>query len=127
MVFTPNPDRLSSVSERASVTSSRLPAEGSSIIAPKGLFRALESEPGKRYIWSGSHRAAGETTKPTERSPVPTRDRLLATRGLKTLRTGQRFFEGFEYLRTVTGSATTTASLPKVGAFSTSRGHTELV
>ena len=44
------------------------------------------------------HRACGETTKPIERSHIPTRDRLRSSRGLKTLATGQRFFEGFEAL-----------------------------
>ena len=43
------------------------------------------------------------TTKPIERSHVPTRDRLRASRGLKTLRTGQRFLEGFECVRAVRG------------------------
>jgi len=38
----------------------------------------------------------GETTKPIERSHIATRDRLRASRGLKTTATGQRFFEGFE-------------------------------
>jgi transposase-like protein len=44
---------------------------------------------------TGVHRARGETTKPIERSHIFTRDRLRAARGLKTLVTGQRFFEGF--------------------------------
>ncbi len=30
---------------------------------------------------------------------MPTRDRLRSSRGLKTLTTGQRFFEGFETLQ----------------------------
>src|SRR5262249_22037042 len=51
------------------------------------------------HIRTGLHRARGETTKPIERSHVVTRDRLRASRGLKTLATGQRFFEGFEALR----------------------------
>jgi len=34
---------------------------------------------------------------------VPTRDRLRASRALKTLRTGQRFLEGFECLRALRG------------------------
>jgi transposase-like protein len=45
---------------------------------------------------TGLHRARGETTKPIARSHVVTRDRLRASRGLKTLVTGQRFCEGFE-------------------------------
>ena len=45
---------------------------------------------------TGLHRARGETTKCVERSHIPTRDRLRSSRGLKTLATGQRFFEGFE-------------------------------
>ena len=42
------------------------------------------------HVRSGLHRANGVTTKAIERSHVPTRDRLRASRGLKTLRTGQR-------------------------------------
>src|SRR5262249_60718101 len=36
------------------------------------------------------------TTQPVERSHVPTRDRLRGGRGLRTVRTGQRFLESFE-------------------------------
>lgn len=54
--------------------------------------------PEAAHIRTGLHRARGETTKPIERSPVFTRDRLRPARGLKTLATGQRFFEGFEAL-----------------------------
>jgi len=54
--------------------------------------------PEATHIRTGLHRATGETTKPIERSHVPTRDRLRGSRGLKTRRTGQRFFEGFEAL-----------------------------
>jgi len=50
------------------------------------------------HVRSGLHRADGVTTKPIERSHVPTRDRLRSSRGLKTVRTGQRFLEGFECL-----------------------------
>jgi putative transposase len=52
---------------------------------------------------AGFHRASGVTTKPIERSHIPTRDRLRSSRGLKTLRTGQRFLEGFEGLRALRG------------------------
>ncbi len=52
--------------------------------------------PEATHVRTGLHRAQGETTKPIERSHVPTRDRLRSTRGIKTLETGQRFFEGFE-------------------------------
>jgi putative transposase len=55
--------------------------------------------PDAQHIRTGLHRATGETTKPIERSHVPTRDRLRAARGLKTVPTGQRFFEGFEALQ----------------------------
>src|SRR5262244_1726901 len=48
-----------------------------------------------RHIRTGLHRARGETTKPIERSHVPTRDRLRCSRGLKTIATGQRFLECF--------------------------------
>ena len=54
--------------------------------------------PEAQHIRTGIHRARGETTKPIERSHVPTRDRLRASRGIKTLATGQRIFEGFEAL-----------------------------
>jgi hypothetical protein len=47
--------------------------------------------PTAMHVRSGLHRASGETTKPIERSHVPTRDRLRSSRGLKTLGTGQRF------------------------------------
>jgi len=51
--------------------------------------------PSAAHIRSGLHRLTGETTKPIERSHVPIRDRLRSSRALKTLRTGQRFLEGF--------------------------------
>ena len=51
------------------------------------------------HVRTGLHRVRGETTKPIERSHIPTRDRLRSSRGLKTLATGQRFFEGFEALQ----------------------------
>ena len=54
--------------------------------------------PEAEHVRTGLHRASGETTKPIERSHVFTRDKLRASRGLKTLPTGQRFFEGFEAL-----------------------------
>jgi transposase-like protein len=54
--------------------------------------------PEAEHVRTGLHRASGETTKPIERSHVATRDRLRASRGLKSLDTGQRFFEGFEAL-----------------------------
>ncbi|MGH2350250.1 MAG: DDE-type integrase/transposase/recombinase [Chloroflexota bacterium] len=50
------------------------------------------------HVRTGLHRARGETTIPIERSHVPTRDRLRSSRGLPTLATGQRCFEGFEAL-----------------------------
>ena len=52
--------------------------------------------PQAEHIRTGLHRACGETTKPVERSHVFTRDRLRASRGIKTLAAGQRFLEGFE-------------------------------
>jgi transposase-like protein len=59
--------------------------------------------PTAAHIRSGLHRMTGETTKPIERSHVPTRDRLRSSRGLKTLQTGQRFLEGFECLHALRG------------------------
>ena len=54
--------------------------------------------PEVEHVRTGLHRTRGETTKPIERSHVFVRDRLHASRGVKTLATGQRFFEGFEAL-----------------------------
>jgi hypothetical protein len=51
------------------------------------------------HIRTGLHRLTGETTKPIERSHIATRDRLRASRGLKTTATGQQFLEGFEALQ----------------------------
>jgi putative transposase len=56
------------------------------------------SIPLARHVRTGLHRRRGYTTQPVERSHVPTRDRLRGTRGLRTVRTGQRFLEGFEAL-----------------------------
>jgi transposase-like protein len=55
------------------------------------------------HIRTELYRATGQTTTPIERSHVPTRDRLRSSRGLKTLRTGQQFLEGFECLRALRG------------------------
>jgi transposase, IS6 family len=57
--------------------------------------------PEATHVRTGLHRAHGATTKPIERSHIATRDRLRSSRGLKTVRTGQRFFEGFEALQTL--------------------------
>src|SRR5438132_13018535 len=54
------------------------------------------SVPTAVHVRSGLHRANGVTTKPIECSHVATRDRLRASRGLKSLRTGQGFLAGFE-------------------------------
>jgi putative transposase len=54
--------------------------------------------PEATQVRTGLHRAHGETTKSIERSHIPTRDRLRASRGLKTTATGLRFFQGFEAL-----------------------------
>jgi transposase-like protein len=54
--------------------------------------------PFARHVRTGLHRCRGYTTQPVERSHVPTRHRLRATRGLRTVRTGQRFLESFEAL-----------------------------
>jgi putative transposase len=73
------------------------------------------------HIRSGLHRATGETAKPIERSHVPTRDRLRSARGLKTLRTGQRFLEGFECLRALRGGHVQLADLLPTFSASTNR------
>jgi hypothetical protein len=77
------------------------------------------------HVRSGLHRANGVTTKPIERSHVPTRDRLRASRGLKTLHTGQRFLEGFECLRALRGGLIRLADL--LPAFSASASVQEHV
>jgi hypothetical protein len=46
-----------------------------------------------------------------ERSHIPTRDRLRSSRGLKTLVTGQRFFDGFEALHALRRGHTWLAQL----------------
>jgi transposase, IS6 family len=62
-----------------------------------------ETIPDAVHIRTGLHRARGETTKRIERSHVATRDRLRASRGLKLVRTGQRFLDGFEALWALRG------------------------
>jgi transposase-like protein len=58
--------------------------------------KAQQNLPYSQYIRTGLHRPGGETTKPIEHSHIATRDRLRASRGLKTTATGQRFLDGFE-------------------------------
>jgi hypothetical protein len=48
-----------------------------------------------RHVRTGLQRRCGYTTQPIEHSHVPTRDRLRGGRGLRTVRTGQRFLESF--------------------------------
>jgi IS6 family transposase len=57
--------------------------------------------PFARHVCTGLHRRRGYTTQPIERSQVPARDRFRNTRGLRTVRTGQRFVESFEALHTL--------------------------
>src|SRR5438105_99984 len=65
-------------------------------------MKALEHIwPDVRHRRSGLYRARGVTTKPIERSHIPTRDRLRNSRGLKTIASAQRFLEGFEALYAV--------------------------
>jgi transposase-like protein len=79
-------------------------------------------------IRSGLHRANGVTTKPIERSHVPTRDRLRSSRGLKTVRTGQRFLEGFECLRALWGGHVQLADvLPTLSASISRQDHMRTV
>src|SRR5437762_7038724 len=77
----------------------------------KGIQRIV---PTAVHIRSGLHRVTGETTKAIERSHVPTRDRLRVSRGLKTVRTGQRFLEGFECLRALRGGHIRLADVARV-------------
>ena len=80
------------------------------------------------HLRSGLHRANGVATKPIERSHVPTRDRPRASRGLKTLRTGQRFLEGFECLRALRGGHIRLADvLPGYAAAASRRDHVRTV
>jgi|GEM_PF-219226 len=67
--------------------------------------------PGAEHVRTGLHRARGETTKAIERSHVFTRDRLRGARGVKTLATGQRFFEAFEALHALRRGHTRLAHL----------------
>jgi transposase-like protein len=86
------------------------------------------SVPTAVHIRSGLHRATEETTKPIERGHVPTRDRLRASRGLKTLRTGQRFLEGFECLRALRGGHIRLADLlPAFSASASPQDHVRTV
>jgi hypothetical protein len=55
--------------------------------------------PRAQHIRTGLHRRKGETSKSIERSHVAIRDRLRSSRGLKTVRAGQRFLEGFEAMQ----------------------------
>jgi transposase-like protein len=52
--------------------------------------------PFARHVRTGLQRRRGYTTQSVERSHVPTHDRLRGGRGLRTVRTGQRFLESFE-------------------------------
>jgi transposase-like protein len=80
--------------------------------------------PSAVHTRSGLHRVTGETTKPIERSHVPLRDRLRASRGLKTLRTGQRFLEGFECPRAIRGGHILLADiLPGLSASGSRHDH----
>jgi hypothetical protein len=79
------------------------------------------------HIRSGLHRLSGETTKAIERSHVPTRDRLRSSRGLKTLRTGQRFLEGFECLRPWIGHNRLADLLPTFSDAVSSHAHVRTV
>jgi transposase-like protein len=54
--------------------------------------------PFARHVRTGLHRRRGYTTQPIERSHVPIRDRLRGGRGLRTVRTGQRFLESLAAL-----------------------------
>ncbi len=67
--------------------------------------------PEAEHVRTGLHRARGETTKAVERSHVFVRDRLRGARGVKTLATGQRFFEGFEALHALRRGYTCLAAL----------------
>jgi hypothetical protein len=70
------------------------------------------------------HRASGETTQPVERSHVPTREERKRSRGLKTLRTGQYFFEGFECLRALRGGRVRPSNvLPALSASASPHEH----
>jgi hypothetical protein len=80
------------------------------------------------HIRSGLHRVTGEITKPIERSHVPTRDRLRASHGLKTMHTGQRFLEGFECLRALRGGHIRLADLlPAFSAAASRHDHVRTV
>jgi transposase-like protein len=52
-------------------------------------------------VWTGLHRAGGETTQPIERSHALVKDRVRPMRGLQSVRTGQRVMEGIEVARAI--------------------------
>ncbi len=81
---------------RTSVTTGVAPSTVVSDHHQPYIKAVQEVFPEATHARTGLHRARGETTKAIERSHIPTRDRLRSSRGLKTLATGQRFFEGFE-------------------------------
>jgi transposase-like protein len=84
--------------------------------------------PTAAHVRSGLHRASGVTTKPIERSHVPTRDRLRSSRGLKTVQTGQRFLEGFECLRALrSGHVQLADVLPTLSASASRHDHARTV
>jgi transposase-like protein len=72
--------------------------------------------PAATHIRTGLHRRRGETTKSVERSHVAIRDRLRCSRGLKSVITGQRFFEGFEAMQALSrGDVLCASSSPVTG------------
>ena len=80
---------------RAIITSGKVPAQVVSDHHQPYVKAVQRTAPRARHIRTGLHRRRGDTTKSIERSHVAIRDRLRSSRGLKTLRTGQRFLEGF--------------------------------
>jgi len=90
--------------------------------APEGVItdkhpaavRAIRDEvSGATHTQRGLHRKSGPDTKPIERSPVPTKDRLWPMRGLQSIRTGQRIVEGVERARAVRQGHVATPAAPQ--------------
>jgi hypothetical protein len=102
---TATPHPLKRSSSRRSATQAKRRARSSPTTISRTSRRSAGACQPPCTFGAGCIARLGETTKPIERSHVPTRDRLRASRGLKTLRTGQRFLEGFECLRAAGTSA----------------------
>ena len=68
----------------------------------RGYLRAIRRHaPKAKHHRTGLHRKRALTTKPIERSHVPTKDRTRPMRSLGSIETGQRLLEGIELAQAV--------------------------